>query len=341
MAQLLAGRVLQGLGGGAQGVAIYVLIALVYPVRARPAVFGLVSSAWVLPALVGPPVSGLVTSHLSWHWVFLGLVPLVVLATALVVPASRGLTAPENPASRPNLLPAAVAAAVGVAALSWAGREASLRSAVVAALALVVLVPSVRRLVPVGTFAARRGVAAVVAARGLIAGSFFTVSAFLPLMLTDTHGWSLTAAGLPLIVGSLGWSASAAWQGRHPDISRPRLLRIGFLGVAVGTAGLLAVAPTWGVAWLSLPVWGLAGLGMGLGFSSLSYLLLQESETEEVGYHSSAAQLTDQLSQATFIGGGGALLALTATTAVGLTWLLLVLTALALVGAAVSVRTRR
>ena len=89
MPQLLVGRVLQGLGAGALAVATFVLIAAVYPERVRPAVFGLISSAWVLPSLLGPPVAGLVTETLSWHWVFLGLVPLVVVALALVAPAVR------------------------------------------------------------------------------------------------------------------------------------------------------------------------------------------------------------------------------------------------------------
>ena len=350
MTQLLVGRVLQGGGAGLQGVAIYVLIAAIYPVVARPAVFGLISSAWVLPSLVGPPVAGLVTDRLSWHWVFLGLVPLVVLAIVLVVPATRELTPPDRP-DRPGdqpdhpdprargLVPAAVGAALAVAALSWAGQAVSWLGAGVAAAALLVLVPSLRVLLPDGTFAGRRGVAAVVACRGLIAGSFFTVTAYLPLMLSDSHGWSLTAAGLPLIVGSLGWSAAAAWQGRHPDLERARLLRLGFVAVATGSAGLLVVAPPWGVAWLAVPLWGLAGLGMGLGFTSLSALLLLEAPAAEVGRSSSAAQLTDGLAQAVFVGLGGTLLAVTASTSGGLGLLLVVVTALASLGAALSPRT--
>jgi len=338
-AQLLAGRLLQGLGAGAQGVAVYVLIAQVYAERSRPAVFGLVSSAWVVPSLVGPPVAGLVTEQLSWHWVFLGLLPLVAVAVLLVLPAVRGLTAPAESVPRRGLVPAAVAAALGVAGLSWAGQHTDLLGAVVAAVALAVLVPALRRLVPLGTFAARRGIAAVVAGRGLIAGSFFTTTAFLPLMLTATHGWSLSAAGLPLIAGSLGWSGAAAWQGRRPELARPRLLRIGMLGVAGGAAGLLLVAPTWGVAWLALPFWLVAGIGMGLGFSSLSALLLAESASEQVGYHSSAAQLADQLAQATFVGLGGALLALLTTPAVAVTVLLVVLVGMAACGAWIAPRT--
>jgi MFS family permease len=61
MPQLLVGRVLQGLGAGSLAVATFVLIAAVYPERLRPPVFGLISSAWVLPSLLGPPVAGVVT----------------------------------------------------------------------------------------------------------------------------------------------------------------------------------------------------------------------------------------------------------------------------------------
>ncbi len=340
MAQLLLGRVLQGLGAGAVTVAVYVLIAQVYSPRARPGVFALLASAWVVPSLVGPPVSGVVTDTFSWHWVFLGLVPLVVLAVLLLLPAGRGLTAPSvAPPVRSGLVAAAFAAAVGVAALSWAGQRLTPAAFVTALVALAVLVPAIRRLVPPGTFTARPGIAAVVAARGLLAGSFFTMSAYLPLMLTETHGWSLSAAGSPLIVGSLAWSLASAWQGRRPDLPRPRLLLWGFLGVALGVAGLLLVAPTWGIAWLALPTTALAGLGMGIGYPAISFMLLQESGAGEIGFNSSSANLADQLAQAVFVGVGGTLLALLSPPAAALTVLLVVLVGLALLGAALSART--
>jgi MFS family permease len=342
MTQLLIGRVLQGLSAGATGVVVYVLIALIYTPRARPAVFGLMSAAWVVPSLVGPPISALVTEQLSWHWVFLGLVPLVVVALLLVLPASRGLPTPTDPpAARPGLVAAAFAAAFGVSALSWSGQHTTLIGLVIALAAAAVLFEAMRRLVPPGTFTARPGIAAVVAGRALIAGAFFTAGSYLPLMLTSTHGWSLAAASAPLIVGSLGWSGASAWQGRHPDLSRARLLRVGFLLLGAGLAMLVVVAPAWGLPWLALPAVGLAGTGMGLGYSSLSFLLLQCSGPTEVGFNSSSAQLADQLSQAVFVGIGGALLALLATPAAALTLLVCVLTALALCGAAISPRTLR
>jgi hypothetical protein len=78
---------------------------------------------------------------------------------------------------------------------------------------------------------------------------------------------------------------------------------------------------------------------MGLGFSALSFLLLQESGPGEVGFNSSSAQLADQLSQATFVGLGGALLAVFAVPAGALTVLVVVLVALATAGVVVGPRT--
>jgi MFS family permease len=390
MPQLLVGRALQGLGAGATTVAIYVLIALVYPQRVRPAVFGLMSGAWVLPALIGPPVAGLVTERFSWHWVFLGLIPVALLALALVVPAVRrrssppsrdlepggpagdpepgglpsrdgepgagwrGMSSPDGaephggspaggpqPGAKPRggLVPAALGAALGVAGLSWAGQRPGAVAAGVLVAALVVLVPAMRRLLPSGVFRAARGVPTAVAARGLLAGAFFTANAFLPLMLTASHGWSLTMAGIPLVVAALGWSSASAWQGRHPDVPRPRLLRLGFTFVLTGMVGLLVVATGWPPAWLAVPVWGVAGVGMGLGFSAVSFLLLKLSPATEVGFNSSAAQMADQLTTATMIGAGGALLALLAVPAHALPVLLAVLVVLAGCGVAVAGRT--
>ena len=62
MPVLLAGRVLQGFGAGAQIVALYVLIAAVYPVGDRPAAFGALSAAWVVPGLIGPAPSAAATA---------------------------------------------------------------------------------------------------------------------------------------------------------------------------------------------------------------------------------------------------------------------------------------
>lgn len=341
--QLLVGRVAQGLGAGALTVAIYVLIALMYSEHVRPAMFGLMSAAWVLPALAGPPVSGLVAECWSWRWVFLGLVPLVLVALTLVVPAVHRLGRPDPngfPApKRPGLMPAAFGAAGGVSALSIASDHPGLITAGVALAALAVLVLSMRRLLPAGVLRARRGVPAVVACRGLCSALFLTPCSYLPLMLTSTHHWPLAAAGAPLMAGSLGWTSASGWQGRHPHLARTALLRVGFCLLTAGAVGLQLVAPSWGVAWLVLPLWAIGGVGMGLCFPAVGYLLQCQSHPAELGFHTSAAQMCDQLSTATMIGVGGALLALLGSPSTALPVLLAVLTVLGALGVLLVNRT--
>lgn len=91
MAQLVAGRVVQGLGGGLLMTAMYVVIGQGYPEPTRPKLFAAISSAWVVPSLLGPVVSGAVTQHLGWRWVFLGLLPLVIVGCVLMLPVLRSL----------------------------------------------------------------------------------------------------------------------------------------------------------------------------------------------------------------------------------------------------------
>ena len=91
MEVLVAGRFLQGLGGGALTVCLYVLVGLVFPAALRPAVFTSFAAAWVLPTLFGPALAAWVAHPLGWRWVFLGVVAMVAGAAALVAPSLRGL----------------------------------------------------------------------------------------------------------------------------------------------------------------------------------------------------------------------------------------------------------
>lgn len=308
MPQLLVGRVLQGIGGGAQVVALYVLIGLVYPERDRPAVFGLLASAWVVPSLVGPALSGWLTEVVSWRWVFLGLAPFVLVGVLLLVPVLRGLpqhTPDRN--TRRGLPLAALGAGFGVAALSWSAQHPRGVTLLIGLAGLVVLVPALRVLLPKGTLTARRGLPVTILARGLLAGSFFAAEAFIPLTLTAVHGYSAIAAGIPLTLSALGWSSAAWWQSRKPDIPREKLVRWGFALNAAGIAGVTLIAPSWGPAWATPVLWAVAGAGMGLAMSSLSVLTLGASSEVDRGFNSSALQISDMLGSALLVGLGGVL----------------------------------
>ncbi|HWV48505.1 MAG TPA: MFS transporter, partial [Microbacterium sp.] len=94
---LVAGRFAQGLGSGGLMVALYVVVARVYPQALHPAIFAGFAAAWVIPSLIGPTIAGLVAELWGWPWVFLGVVVLVLIALLMVVPALRGLTSGGDP----------------------------------------------------------------------------------------------------------------------------------------------------------------------------------------------------------------------------------------------------
>jgi MFS family permease len=192
--------------------------------------------------------------------------------------------------------------------LAWAAQHPSAAAVVMALGGLALLAPALRRILPAGTLVARRGLPAVVLSRGVMTGAFFAVEAYLPLTLTAVHGTSPAMAGLPLTVGALGWSAASAWQGRRPRYPRDRLLRNGFLVLAIGLAGSTVAAFTVLPFWAVLPFWTLAGAGMGFAMPSVSVKLLELSPPAERGFNSAALQIWDMLLSAATIGFGGALL---------------------------------
>ena len=93
MIVLVGARTLQGLGAGAMSATVYVGVARGFPEDVRPKMFALMSTAWVVPGLIGPAIAAGVANATSWRAVFLGLLPLVIMGGALTLPALSRLHA--------------------------------------------------------------------------------------------------------------------------------------------------------------------------------------------------------------------------------------------------------
>jgi MFS family permease len=320
MAVFVAGRAVQGLGAGMIVVALYVVMARAYDESLRPKAFAAISAAWVVPALVGPAAAGAVASGPGWRWVFVGMLPLVLVGLALLGPVLRGLPSAAGGAGlRRGGLVVAVLVASGLAAVQYAGQQPGWWSIPLVVLGLALMLPALRRFLPDGTLRLRRGLPATVALRGILAGGFFGAEAYLPLALTRVHGASPATAGLPLTVGALGWAAGSWVQGRASEAVRRRLLPLGFAVVATGIGPLALVASSSHVTmWLALPLWCVAGLGMGLAMPSISVLTLSMSPEREQGANSAALQICDVTCSVVTIGAGGGLVAWAQSGAIGL-----------------------
>nr|MBA3653918.1 MFS transporter [Actinomycetota bacterium] len=86
---LVIGRTVQGLGAGAVSAAAVTTVARGYPPDLRPRMFALMSTAWVVPGLVGPALSAVIAETVGWRWVFAGLLPLLAVSGSIAVPRLR------------------------------------------------------------------------------------------------------------------------------------------------------------------------------------------------------------------------------------------------------------
>ena len=97
---LVAGRCLQGLGAGAVPAVAYVAIGRSLREAQRARMMAVLSTAWVVPGIVGPGLAAAVAHLFGWRWVFLGLIPLVLVAGPIAVPALVRLGRNDAPPGR-------------------------------------------------------------------------------------------------------------------------------------------------------------------------------------------------------------------------------------------------
>ncbi len=315
----LAGRALTGLGGGLLVVMLYIIAGRVYPEEMRPRLFTFVSAAWVLPSLLGAPISAWLTTHLSWRWVFWCVVPPVALTMLAIAHARRRVNtsdltaavAGRDHSAHVRAAWAGLGIALAAGLLQYGTHELELTwsmKTVLAAVGLVGVIAVAPLLVPSGTWVMRRGLPSVMLARALFTATFYAGITYVPLFLVGQRGTSLQTAGLALAVGAVGWAGGAWYQGHDAlHLPRYRLVELGAVLLAAGLAVIGAVAALhlpWAITPAALVLMGLA---MGLGVTTTTVLALELSTMEDHGAASSSLQLADVL---------GSVLGIAAATAV-------------------------
>jgi MFS family permease len=310
---LIGARLIQGIGGGAVPPVAYVAIGRSLPESLRPRMFAMLSTAWVLPGVFGPAIAGAVAETLHWRVVFLGLLPLILVSGAVAARALLRLPEGDHASAgslRSRFVEGAVAAA-GVALVTLGLSNAE--PVVVGALAIpgaALTVVALRRLTPPGTLRLARGFPAAVLLRGILTFAFFSVDAYVALLLVDVRGWSAAAAGVALTAATVTWTAGSWVQARLSDRYRPeQFVRVGFPVVAIGLAGLAAVLLPGVPAELAIPTFGLAGFGMGLTYAQFALIVLRDVAAHAQGRVTSGLTLSDSVGTAVGTGISAALIA--------------------------------
>lgn len=110
VAVLVAGRVVQAIGGALLVPTATALVVQEYPVARRAHVFGITSAMGSIAAALGPVLGGVLTSQLGWRWIFLINLPIGAVTIGVGARLLRESKDP-NAARRPDLLGASLAIA--------------------------------------------------------------------------------------------------------------------------------------------------------------------------------------------------------------------------------------
>ena len=209
---LIAARVVQGGGAALMNPATLSIIAATFAPKERGMAIGIWAGVSALALAIGPLVGGLLTQHLSWHWIFFVNIPVGVVA---IVASYLFITESKDETHVSLDLPGLATSALGLFTLTYGLIEANaygwtsariLGSFAVAVVSLTAFVVIERRrrspmldlsLFRSGTYAGAN------IAMLLVALSMFGVFFFVSLYMQNVLGYSAVQAGaafLPMTI---------------------------------------------------------------------------------------------------------------------------------------------
>jgi len=295
MSWLIAGRAIQGLGGGGLMILSQAIIADVVPARERGKYMGIMGGVFALSSVAGPLLGGWFTEGIGWRWAFWMNIPLGILA---IVSAVVFLKLPKVAHDKPRidftgmgLL--AIASTCLVLVTTWGGTTYDWDSLVIIGLIAGFVVAGIafvmverkaaEPIMPLHLFRDRNFNLTTIA--GLITGiAMFGALAYLPTYLQMVTGVNATEAGLLMIPMMAALLVSSIVSGQL--VSRTGRYKwlpiVGTSIVAVALALMSTMTPT-------LPIWilcsflALMGLGLGMSMQILILIVQNSFPVREVG----------------------------------------------------------
>ncbi|HEY0583900.1 MAG TPA: MDR family MFS transporter [Chloroflexota bacterium] len=321
MEQLIAFRLLQGLGAGGVLPINQTILGDIYPLEERARITGLFSTVWGVAGLLGPAIGGFLTEHVSWRWVFYVNFPLCLLSMVLIWSFLH-----ERLQHRPHSidvlgaisLSAAVASLLlGMQSTGNPGLEAAFYG--MAAVLWPIFVWQERRapepLVPLWLFGRRAiGISTL---GGLLAGfALLGQSAFVPPFVQGVMGAPPTLAGFVLAGSSVTWPIASTvggrlilrWGFRAPCVLGGVILVVGFVLLQLLSPG----TPLW------VPFAIQCVLGFGFGFYNVATILAAQTAVgwEHRGVVTSASQFSRNIGGTLGVSISGAIFTAGVATAV-------------------------
>lgn len=279
---LIAGRGIQGLGGGGLMIMTQAAIADTVPARQRGKYMGIMGAVFAVSSVAGPLLGGWLTEGPGWRWTFWINVPLgalALIATLMFLNVPKRPRADGDRTDYVGMVLVASATAAVVLVCTWGGSEYDWNSPqilglIAAAVVLAVVFVLVERraaspVIPMSLFRSRAFVIPTVAA--LCTGiAMFGVVGYMPTYIQMVSGVDATEAGLlmtpmmaSLLIASVVSGALVSKTGRYKIFP---VLGSGIVAVGLWLLSTLRVDdPTW----LLCTYTAVLGIGIGLSMQLL------------------------------------------------------------------------
>jgi EmrB/QacA subfamily drug resistance transporter len=266
-------RAMQGVGGAIMFAVSLALLADSFRGKDRGVAFGVWGAVTGLAVAIGPLLGGVLTSGISWRWIFFVNAPIGI--AAVIIALAKVAESRATQASRPDWLGFSLFT-VALSSLVYGLIESNQRSftdglvlgclavaAVLLAVFVLVELRSAQPMFDMKLFKLPTFSGGAVAAFGLSA-SIFAMLLYLVLYLQDILGYSPLATGVRLMVISGGILVTSTVAGRLTSRVPVRLL-IGPGLIVIGAGLLLMRGLDAGSAWTHLiPGMIVGGVGVGV-----------------------------------------------------------------------------
>lgn len=360
MPWFLAGRLLEGFGGGGLVALAFVSVERLFSRDIWPQLFAIMSAIWGVAAFAGPLLGALAADLVSWRWAF-GVSAAGGLAMALAsflilrMRAAREASAAARPPAFPFEVLLCLAASVILIAtagiVSKPLHSSLLLLAGLAGIALVFVLDSRRplsRLFPSRPFDWRSPVGtglSMIAAFSIATVSF---GLYAPLILTKLHGVPLITTGYIIASESISWSVLSILVANAPPHRERSIIILGALMIAGGVAGFAYAVPQ-GSMPLILASAILQGGGFGIAWPFVTRMIVAAAAQDERTIASSAVPTMQRLGYAVgaaiagiIANSAGFAHGFTAETAAGAaSWLFIAFLPLAALGCVAGWKTAR
>jgi MFS family permease len=287
MPMVVAGRAVQGLGGGMLIAAAHAMVREMFPEGLWPHMLAAISAAWGTAALGGPALGGALAAHGLWRVAFWAMAPITMVAAALtwrLLGAADRREAHEAPVpfGRLSLICTSVLCIGSIANTHGVAVRAVLLGVALTALLLALRLEREARvrLLPSGMLSLDKQLGKGYWMIFLLGMSTTPGGVYVPLLVQMLHDVSPASAGYLYAVQSLSWTAGTFMSAR---VARERVHRVIVLGPLLMASGFVALfltiasGPIAAIAGALL----LVGLGIGTAWTHIGAVILSSGRPDE------------------------------------------------------------